>query len=218
MLNTLPAGVLWLALAAGGDQDPQPGRGLIEGTAGVSVQPASSETYHRVSPNLSGQAFSISLQAGGFLSKSLALEGELVFAAPISAAQRFSYNWTEDYIAENRDVLLNELVRWKPGGASRLEFLAGGGVAVVRARKLSHTISYPFTPLRPTARIPDQSLRKYRVTLTGGVDVAVPVSRRLAFVPTFRLRWIDRPDPAIEEWNGVSAFAFQIGAGLRARF
>jgi hypothetical protein len=210
---------LWTALlAAADDQDPQPGRAVIQGAVIVGAQPASSGTYQRVSPNLSGHSIGIVAEAGAFLSKSWALEGEFVFGAPVSVQQLFSYSWREDYIAENRDLLLTELVRWKPGGDSHVEFVGGGGVAITRARKLSHTITYAFDPNNLTNRIPDESVRLYGLTFTGGADAVMRVSQRVAFVPTFRVRWIRRPEPAMTGWNGIGAFTYQFGAGVRARF
>ena len=130
----LTAALFSALLAAAGDQSPSPERGVIQGSVIVGAQPASNDTYQRVSPNLSGHALGLIAEAGAFLSKSWALEGEFVYGAPVSVHQLFSYSWREDYIAENRGVLLNELVRWKPGGNSPVEVVGGGGVAVTRAR------------------------------------------------------------------------------------
>lgn len=212
------AALLTALLATAGDQNPQPGSVVIQGAVVVGVQPASNDPYQRVSPNLSGHSVGIIAEGGGLLTRSWALLGEFVFGTPVSVQQLLSSSWREDYIAENRDLLLNELVRWKPGGDSPVEFVGGGGVAVTRARKLSRTITYAFDPNNLTNLIPDESVHLYGLTLTGGADAVIPVSRRVGFVPTFRLRWIKRPEPDMTGWNGIGAFTCQFGAGVRARF
>src|SRR5215207_10282785 len=108
---------------------PSPRRGLVQSSVLLSYQPAASESYHRVSPNLEGTAAAVSVTAGGFLTPAIALEGEVFYGRSVSKPQRFSYFSSEDYIAGSRDLLLSELIRFRPGGRSRIEIVAGGGYA-----------------------------------------------------------------------------------------
>jgi hypothetical protein len=65
--------------------------------------------------------------------------------------------------------------------------------------------------------LPDETVMLNTFTLTGGVDVMVPVSPRVAVAPTFRMRWIHRPEPAGSGWNGIGAYTFQLGIGVFIR-
>ncbi len=185
----------------------------VTGAALMTIQPASGGTYHRVAENLKGHTLGLAAAVGTFLTPSLALEGEVVFGGLVSAPQRFSYNWTTDYTAENRDFLFNELLRWSPGARHNIQVVGGGGYARTIARQVSQ-VTRDFTG-RETA-LPDLSTTLSSFTLTGGVDGVFPVGRRAAFVPAFRLRWINRPDVAAGGWNGVGYYTFQFGAGIRA--
>jgi hypothetical protein len=209
-------------LLAAADQQTAPApthrRGYVQSALIVTAQRASSETYHRVSPNLSGHAIGIAIDAGGFLTPSLALEGEFVFGGAVSAPQRFSYSWSEDYVAENTDLLLNELLRWKPGGTSRFEFIGGGGVATTKARQRSIIETDPFRPGQPTFALPDSTETLYALTLTGGLDAVFPINRAISVAPTFRVRWLHRPEPAARGWLGVSEYVLNLGVGVRAGF
>ena len=89
-------------------------RGYIQGSLLLSHHPASGATYHRVDPNLSGDVAAVSVAAGGFLSPTIALEGEFVYGRLVSAPQGFHYSFNIDYVAQNRDMLINELVRYRP--------------------------------------------------------------------------------------------------------
>ena len=181
----------------------------------LSMVPASDGSYHRVSPNLSGTAPSLALSAGARINDRVWLEGEFVWAGSVSAPQRFSYFWSIDYRAKNRDNLLNAVVRFK--AAPRLEFVGGGGVAFSRAVK-DRQIEIRYDPiLRRDERrpLPDviESVKGW--TVTAGVDVPLSVHRHLALVPSFRFRWVERPEPAMFGWVGSGSYVYQVGLGVR---
>jgi hypothetical protein len=52
--------------------------------------------------------------------------------------------------------------------------------------------------------------------LTGGIEVAVVDAAHAVLSPSFRVRWIERAD-ALDGWNGLGAFTFQIGATVIVR-
>jgi hypothetical protein len=192
---------------------PRPRRGHVQGSFLVSRHPPATASYHPVSPNLEGTGPVVSVSAGGFLSPAIALEGEFVCGRTVSMPQHFSYFSSEDYIAGSRDLLFNELLRYRPGGRARFEIVAGGGYARTTASERSRVVTSGFPPKTSTG--PDSSHPLNAVTLTGGLDVAVPISARIALTPTFRLRWIRRPDATTGESLGIGNYAFQFGAGLR---
>jgi hypothetical protein len=103
-------------------------RGYAQGSMLMTFAPAGTP-YHRISPALGGHAVGLAANAGVFVTPALAVEGELVSGGTVSAPQNFSYFSREDYSVDNRDVLLNANVRWRPARTNHLEFVAGGGLA-----------------------------------------------------------------------------------------
>jgi hypothetical protein len=191
-------------------------RVYLTGGVVMTVQPASHDMYHRVRENLRGHAAGLTVGVGTFLTRSLALEGEVAVGDLISAPQTFSYAWTIDYVAENRDILFNELLRWSPGERRRFQAVVGGGYARTISRKVSQ-IRRDFLYGGAVTPLPDESTPLSGFTATGGIDWLIPVRRRLALAPTFRLRWVHRPDAAAVGWNGVGSYAFQFGLTARMR-
>jgi hypothetical protein len=188
-------------------------RGYVQALVLASYHPAASDSYHRESPNLRGTAPAVSVSAGGFLSPSLALEGEFVYGRTVSAPQRFSYFSSEDYLAGSRDLLFNELLRYRPGGRAPVEIAVGGGYALttVSEKSIVSISGNPATISHP----PDRSRRQHAPTLTAGVDGTVRISGRASFTPGFRFRWIHRPDARYGETHGIARYAFEFGAGIR---
>jgi hypothetical protein len=193
----------------------RPRRAYGQGALLFSQHPAATATYHRVDPNLSGHTWVVSGAAGRFLNPSGALEAELAYGGVVSVAQHFGYDTSQDYIAQNRDLLLNGIVRYHPGGRGVFEFVAGVGYARTIARSVSG-VEYGFDQIRrPT---PDQSTTVHSVTWTSGLDAALPTaSPHVAIVPSFRFRWVHRPVPAGAGWNGIGWYALQFGVGIRVR-
>ncbi len=186
--------------------------GYVQALFLVSHHPPASRSYHRESPNLQGTAPALSLSAGGFLSAAFGLEGEFVYGRTISAPQRFSYFSSEDYIAGSRDLLFNELIRYRPGGHAPVEIVGGGGYALTTISEKSIVITgVPATKVKP----PDRSRLLHAVTLTAGVDGTVRISNRASLTPSVRFRWVHRPDAIYGEIHGISRYAFEFGAGLR---
>jgi hypothetical protein len=197
---------------------PQPAapparRGFVQGTFLLSYHPPATKSYHRVSPNLQGTAPAVAFTAGGFLSRAIALEGEFFYGRAVSRPQRFSYSFSEDYTAGSRDLLLNELLRYRPGGRARVEIVAGGGYVRTTTSERSIMETSGFPP--QTSTPPDRSHPYTAMNLTWGVDGAIPLSARVALIPAFRFRWIRRPDATSGESLGIGNYAFQFGAGLR---
>lgn len=188
-------------------------RGYVQALVHASYHPAASTSYHRESPNLTGTTAALSVSAGGFLSRSIGLEGEFVYGGTVSAPQRFSYFSSEDYLAGSRDLLFNELVRFRPGGRASVELVAGGGYALttVSEKSIVSTSGNPATISHP----PDRSRRLHALTFTAGLDGTVRISRRASFTPGFRFRWIHRPDATFGETHGIARYAFEFGAGIR---
>jgi hypothetical protein len=189
-------------------------RGYVQAIPLLTIVPASDGSYHRVSPNLSGTAPALSLSAGARITDRVSIEGDFVWSGSVSAPQRFSYFWSIDYRANNRDNLLNGAVRIK---AHRLELVGGGGVAFSRAVK-DRQIEIRYDPiLRRDERrpLPDNIENVRGWTVTAGADVPLVVHRHLALVPSFRFRWVERPEPATFGWVGSGTYVYQVGLGVR---
>jgi hypothetical protein len=194
-------------------------RAYAQGTLSIDVAPAGTAN-HRVSPPLGGNSMGIAASAGGFVTPTMAIEGELVIAGTVSAQQRFSYLWREDYRTESRSLLLNGNVRWKLGAASLLEFVAGGGLAVTRTHNSFVVLTdarFPPAGIRTTP-LPDRRESARFVSLTAGVDAPIRLGTRAAVVPTVRFRCIPRRQTGMAAYAGVGSLIYQFGVSLRAGF
>jgi hypothetical protein len=200
-------------------QQPRPAaptprrRGYAQVLVLASVHPAASNGYHRESPNLRGTAPAVSVSAGGFLSRSIGLEGELVYGVTISAPQRFSYFSSEDYTAGSRDLLFNGMLRYRPGDGARVEVVGGGGYALTTKSETSIEVrsGFPVTTSHPL----DRSRRLHALTLSAGVDGTVAMSSHMSLAPSLRFRWIHRPDAINGQTHGIARYAVEFGAGIR---
>jgi hypothetical protein len=179
------------------------------------VQP-SGVPNHRVSPAINGTTPGVAVVVGTFVTSTLAVEGECVLQRTISTSQRFSYDWFEDFTGQSRDLLFNGNLRWRPHGTSRLEVSGGGGLAMTTFAERSIVVT-DFFPTRTSTRSDSEST-SWHLTLGGSVAAALPIGPKVAFVPTFSLRWVRRPPGFYSNYLGVGSFAFHVAAVLRARF
>jgi len=165
--------------------------------AAFSHHPADAFHYRSFITSVGGNAFDVSGGGGFSLSPALAIEGELVYGGTVSTPQ-FTF-----YTEQARDILLNGLVRYRAAAMPRLSLIGGGGYAWMR------TSEDPVQGSRPV-------LWWHGLTLTAGMDIAIVDASHAALAPSFRVRWIDRPD-ALDGWNGLGAFTFQVGATVIVR-
>jgi hypothetical protein len=190
----------------------------VQASALLVAQPATTP-YPRISPPLSGQTLAGALGVSRFITPRTAVEAEIVLGGSIRNPQRFVYSWSVDYVAESRDTLFNLLTRWHPTRSRAFAIVAGGGMARTTVRSHSRIRTDAFLPGRPTTREADQQIHGWDVTLTGGVDVLVPLTARVALAPTARVRWIRRPSQdGLSRQLGHSRYAFHLGTGIRLAF
>jgi len=162
-----------------------------------SHHPADAFHYRSFISSVGGNAFDVSGGGGFSLSPALAIEGELVYGGTVSTPQ-FTF-----FTEQARDILLNGLVRYRAAAMPRVSLIGGGGYAWTR------TSEDPVQGSRP-------ALWWHGLTLTAGMDVAIVDAPHAALAPSFRVRWIDRPD-ALNGGNGLGAFTFQVGATVIVR-
>jgi hypothetical protein len=192
-------------------------KGYIQAGVLATEQPAGTPN-HRVYPGIGGHTVGVTAAVGFFVAPKVAIEGELVAGPPISMPQRFSYNWFEDFTGESRDVFAGANVRWRP--VARLELFGGGGLAfgTFAERSIVETrLPFPGRPNVPTSQ-PDRVATSVQLAVNGGVAVPLPVSRRIAVVPAFTLRWIGRDSSGQGDYLGVGSVAYQYGATVRFSF
>lgn len=210
-------------LAAAGQSQGTPSSGsadaatrhatYVQGAVIVTVAPEG-VANHRVTPPVSGNTVGVSGSAGTFVLPALAVEAEVVLERTISTPQHFSYNWSEDYTGQSRDLLLNGNVRWRSRGTRYLEVVGGGGLAVSRFAERS-IVRTDFYPTKIETLLPDQTTMSLQPTVGGGFAIRVPVTRNLEIGPSFRMRWVRRSAEELGSYSGVSSYAYQIGAVLR---
>ena len=182
----------------------------------VAVQPEG-EPFHRFSPPLSGRAFELLLSAGRWVTPQLGVEGEVTIGRAISAPQQFSYTWVEDYTAESRDLLASLLLRWRPAG-NVLHVVGGGGIARSTIGQKDILTTYWSSPGRPSERSPGWKKTTVGVLFSAGFDFDLPVNRRVAVVPTFRVRSINRSALEFATYMGIARVRYDLGVGVRAQF
>jgi hypothetical protein len=172
---------------------------------------------HRVHPPIGGTSTGVSIAVGGFVAPALAIEGEFVLEGATTTPQRFSYNWSEDFVGESRDLLFNANLRLHPRRARYLDLIGGGGVAVSRfaERSIIRTDYYPATT---RSMLPDNSSSDVRPTVGGGADLRIPVGSKIELVPSFRMRWVRRADDGFAAYHGVGNYTYQFGASLRFKW
>jgi hypothetical protein len=181
----------------------------------VIEQPEGGTPYHRVRETLDGWVAGTSIAAGWFLSSNVALEAEVVTTTALVGPQRFSYNWTIDYVARSRELLFNEILRFRPH--RRFEILAGGGYAQTRARKVNQVRRDTFVPSQPASALPDESFVFHAFTMTAGLDAIVLLTAHIAATPTFRVRWVRRPESSTVGFNLAGPYSLHMGIGFRFR-
>jgi len=184
-------------------------------SAGLSLHPGNGESYHRVDDHLHGTTWTLGGGGGAFLTPAIGLEAEVLFAGTVSAPQAFRYTNSQEYIANNRDVLINGLVRVRAGGTAAVQFVVGGGLAYTRTQHTSVVNIDSFFRRTPG---PDDTPETYAgPTVTGGLDAAFAAGAHAAIGPSFRIRWMHRPAGGDVGWNGIGPLAFQIGATVLLR-
>jgi hypothetical protein len=203
--------VLTATLAAA---DP---KGYVQAGVLATTQPAGTPN-HRISPALGGTSVGLAAAVGVFVTPTLAVEGEVVGGRAISTPQRFSYNWSEDFTGQSRDVFLGAHARWRP--VAQFELVGGGGVAfsTFAERSVVRTDQFPFPPTSRTSPQPDWVETSRHLALDGGIAVPLPVSRRIDVVPAFSIRWVDRSDEGLGDYLGAAHYAYQFGATVRFSF
>ena len=213
LLSLLPRGTLAQAAPSPSAASPSPPAGVYVNGFGALMQLSSEQRYHRVSPPLGGLTVGLSAAVGKFVNADNALEGEVAFYG-ISKSQSFNYNWTEEYTAGHRDLIFNLLLRSR--FSRHVEFVAGGGMAKTMTYERSK-ISRPnggTNPFPPTP-LPDREHHGGGLTVTTGLDGVIPAGRRVSIVPSFRFRWLERPEGSLTWTDGVGNYIFQFGVGVR---
>ena len=204
---TLAFGILEHPPQAPSSEPPK--RPYLQAGLLMAAQPAGPEV-RRYHGTLSGRAIGFTVSAGKPITPVIALEGEFAFGGTVSGPQIFDYQERrESFTAENRDILINMLVRVRPYQNPYIDVVVGGGGVVSTGRQ--HSI----VSVRTNQSWPDQTSKHVGMTLTVGVDGHLRAGPSLTVVPTFRLRLIDRPDDGVIAYSAVAGRAFHAGVGLR---
>jgi hypothetical protein len=197
-------------------QPMQRGPAYLQGGFVFASHPAATAN-HRVSPPLGGETIGLSASGGAFLTPAIGIEGELVTGRTVSAPQRFSYFWREDYTAGVRDLLFSGNVRLKGAATGPVEFVLGGGIVHTRLSKVDQVRIDGSGPTSRTERYPDFFSDEWAPHLGGGIDVPIALRSRIAIGPAFRFRWLFRERERESAYMGVGRRMFQAGVGVRVR-
>ena len=178
-----------------------------DGAIGVAGDPQSPTPVR-----LGGTTWSGSLGVGADVSRRLAVEVEAAFTGNIDA-DPYQYKPSLDRLVHvetrGRRTFLSLLVKARAGVVEPMV-----GLGYVRSTVRSHAT---FTDSGTDYF--DSTRAAHGIALVGGLDVAAPVSPRLAIVPTFRLYVVNRGHaPAFGDIASAGPVVVQAGLGVRVHF
>lgn len=200
-----------LAQPPGASSGPPPVYAQI---APVLTLHAEGEQYHRASPPLEGATFGASLALGVRVAPVLAIEGEVLFDRPLSAPQADVYTSRVDYTAESRDTVLGVNLRFRPPGRSRVEFVAGAGMAFSRFARRD-VVATDFFRGGGVTRGADRETSTRQPTVSGSMAVTIPLSPRVELAPSVGARWIERKFDTDAWYFGVGRYMAFVSVALR---
>jgi len=192
---------LFVILGAASFAGAQDEHGYIEIGGLWSNQPAGDP---RGSPDfprsgVGGTAFGIS----GQFTRLLTPKFGIVFAA--SVPFRFESLQETDYFlsfkTENRhrDIILSALAELRLPPTGQVQVALVGGWSVIREDTLQRQADQTSPGFQPPLTFgpfgPESTLGRWTGGLTGGVDAAIRIGRRVQIVPELRLHWISRAAP-----------------------
>jgi hypothetical protein len=175
--------------------NPHDARAYGFGTVALAYHPSSQVYYRDIISPVSGSGVDVIGGGGLFLTRSLGVEGEVVYGGAVSTPQ---FTFFDENV---RDVMLSGLVRYRPQDTPRLQLVTGFGMAWTR------TWSDPPQP----RNLPQRSAVP---ALTFGVDVVALETRHVGLAPSFRVRWLNRE---LDFGPGVGRLTYQLGAILFLR-
>lgn len=205
---TLAGVVAFAEIAARVDAAPRAGEGRWSAAAApvVSIQPEGYARSPYLSKPLGGSPLGLAFVVQRRVSPGVEIALELSSALAISDAQtgRFIFG-PECYFpgcpnpvtSRHRDTIVNLLASFTLGDA---EVKAGPGLA----RSVTHQGDGEFDHYDRT-----------NLVLTTGLDVVLPIGRRLSLVPTARYHFVFRGEERM--YGGLSRSIVRLGVGVRFR-
>lgn len=172
--------------------------------SGTIIRLSSEPRYSRIDPPVGGVAPGLTVSVGTFLTTHNAIEAEVSIYRTITRPKDGYYFYANgEYRIGHHDLMLNGLLRSR--FSPNVELVLGGGIALTRTTEKQD---------RPGFRSAvDHEGGSFMIS--GGLDGVVPARRRIAVVPSFRLRWIHRPESSWTSASGVGNFILQFGVGIR---
>jgi hypothetical protein len=204
----------------------QEARGYAAGAATLTIQRADTSVGSGPSipkPGISGHAFGILGEAGGFVTPAISIGGEASLAARFTSVQETHY--FSNFLNENRhrDLMLSAVVGFHRSIADQVRIAGIVGPALVREdtrRRRADQIEpgFAFTG-HYGPFVENLPFTAWRFGITTGGDVEVRVGRRAAIVPGLRVHFVRRDG---EDLHNVilqmSSVVFRPSIGLRATF
>jgi hypothetical protein len=207
--GVLSAIVASSAFAQGSAGEP-PHRGALDVDVSLvaATMPPGERDYHYTSEMLGGTTPGVTGAIGVQLSPRVGVGAEVSFAS-ISDVLVFDHFLYYRDRATFKETLIDGVVRLHhKAGRIALEPLVAAGLAA------RHTT---FT--ERSGQRPDESITRATVDLGGGLNVVVPVGRRVAINGVARVRYVRRDefinDP---DFTGIGNVTMQFGGGLRWTF
>jgi hypothetical protein len=169
-----------------------------------------------------GAALGVTATIGRHLSKLTSVAAEVSLPTRFQATQQINYLQRIQYDNRHREPTVSALmlVHTPLSHVLRPEWVFG--ISYVQEATLQRSASAPFSgPFGPFG--PATEIERDTWALTGGINLAEPLSGRLQFVEQIRLHWVDRADiNNRSDYNSavlyLSPLVFRAGVGLRVLF
>ena len=161
---------------------------VMGGAAAVHQDGLSGESSQTYVGAPGGTSWGWWVAGGTFRSSRVSIEGEFAATGTMRATERSRYGYT--YHEERRDFFLGANVRFHVGSLPSVHIEPVGGIGLVFHQSWGQDDQYRDWLSPPVVvRSPRQKhATRIDVGFSGGVDVRIG-GRRVAVVPSFRVRW-----------------------------
>ena len=204
----------------------QEDRGAVGGAGMLSIQRGHRQGSGPSLPTAGaeGTAPGATIEAGGFLSRRVAIGAEVSIPLRFTSTQQTNYLRVFQQESRHREIALSGVLRWTIGssGPVRWNLVGGGGLVQesTRQRRREQEGLFPTFPPVFEPYSAEYAFTRWTGAALAGFDVEVAVTPRVAIVPQMRVHFVRRSSDASEPgWAlGLDSVVLRPAIGVRATF